>query len=135
MKRRKPFKQMKDAFNNLSYNRFLGLEVTDIKKGKSKIRMSSKRELTDANGMVATGAIASLADSSGTLALLSSIEPGNTFMTMEFKINFLFPVNQGELSAEANIIHIDSQTAVAVTEVINENGKLVAKLISTFSIN
>lgn len=134
MKRRKTFKQMEDAFNNSPYYRLLGMEVTDMKKGKSKIRMSFKQELTDFNGVAAAGAIASLANSSVALALLSLVELGNTIITMEFKINFMLPVSGGELSTEANIIHKDSQKAVGVTEVINENDKLVAKLISTFSI-
>lgn len=134
MIREKAFKYVQNAFDNSPYYKFLGIEVHGMKKGRSRIRMSFRRNLTDFNGIVAGGAIASIAESSIAMALLSLVGTGYTITTLEFKINFFLPVSRGELSTEANIIHKNSQTAVGVAEVINKNGKLVAKVIATFSI-
>lgn len=74
--------------------------------------------------MFAGEAIASLAESSVALALLSLVEPSDKIMIIEYKINFFVLVEHGELTVEANIIDRNSQTAVRVAEV-NEDGKLV----------
>lgn len=55
-------------------------------------------------------------------------------MTIEFKVNCFVPVDKGELTGLAEIIHKSSHTAVGVAEVINESGKLVAKVMATYGI-
>jgi acyl-CoA thioesterase len=116
------------------YYRLLGLEVTEIKEGESTIQMLFKQELTHPYGLVHGGAIASLADSAVALALGSLVEQKDRITTIEFKINFFVPVSKGELKAHAKIIHKGSKTAVGDVEVTNEEGKLVAKVIATYSI-
>jgi len=116
------------------YYRLLGLEVTEIKEGESTIQMLFKQDLTHPYGFVHGGAIASLADSAVAMALGSLVEPKDRITTIEFKINFFVPVNKGEVKAHAEIIHKGSRTAVGDVEVINEEGKLVAKVIATYSI-
>ena len=134
MGKRRSFKQVRDAFNKSPYHRLLGIEVTDIRKGKSRVRMAFRQKLSHLDGFVAGGAIASLADSSVAMALMSLVEPSKKIMVIEFKINFFVRVYEGELTAETEIIHKNSNTAVGATEVMNEDGKLVAKLIGTYNI-
>jgi acyl-coenzyme A thioesterase PaaI-like protein len=44
------------------------------------------------------------------------------------------PVSKGELKAHVKIIHKGSKIAVGDFEVTNEAGKLVAKVIATYSL-
>jgi uncharacterized protein (TIGR00369 family) len=96
--------------------------------------MPFKQDLTHPYGIVHGGAIASLADSAVAMALIGLVELNDRITTIEFKINFFVPVDKGELQAHAKIIHQGSKTAVGDVEVINEKGKLVAKIIATYSI-
>ena len=66
---------MKDAFNDSPCYKLLGIKVTDIRAGKSRIRMAFRRELTHLNVFLDEGAIASLAGCSLAMALLSLVEP------------------------------------------------------------
>ena len=116
------------------YYRLLGMEVAEVKGGESEIHMEFKQDLTHPYGMVHGGAIASLADSAVAIALSSLVEPKDRITTIEFKINFLASVSKGELKAHAKIIHKGSKTAVGDVEVVNEEGKLIAKMIATYSI-
>lgn len=134
MKEGRSFRQAKDEFNKSPYYRLLGMEVTEMMEGESKVRMPFKKELTHLNGILDGGAITSLANSSVTMALLSLVEPCDRIITIEFKINFLLPVSQGELASEAKIIHKNSQIAYGFAEVTNGDGELVARLVATFSI-
>ena len=126
--------QVRKVVNSSPYYRLLGMEVTEIREGESRIQMLFKEELTHPYGIVHGGAIASLADSAVAMALISLLEPKDRITTIEFKINFFVPVSKGELKAHAKIIHKGSKTAVGDVEVINEGGELVAKVIATYSI-
>jgi uncharacterized protein (TIGR00369 family) len=126
--------QVRKVANNSPYYRLLGMEITEIKKRESRIQMPFKQELTHPYGIVHGGAIASLADSAVAMALISLVEPKDRITTIEFKINFFAPISKGELKAHAKIIHKGSRTAVGDVEVVNEEGKFVAKAIATYSI-
>ena len=134
MGKEKYLEQMRKEANNCPYYQLLGMEIMEIKEGESKIRMPFKQGLTHPYRIVHGGAIASLADSSVAMALISLVEPKDRIATIEFKINFLVPISKGRLEAHAKIIHKGSKTAVGDVEVKNEEGKLVAKVIATYSI-
>lgn len=134
MEKREYLEQVRKVANNSPYYRLLGMVVTEIKEGESRIQMSFKEELTHPYGIVHGGAIASLADSAVAMALISLVEPDDRIATIEFKINFFVPINKGELKAHAKIIHKGSKTAVGDVEVSNEEDKLVGKVIATYSI-
>ena len=134
MEKEKYLEQIRKVANKSPYYRLLGMKVMEIKEGQSKIQMPFKQDLTHPYRIVHGGAIASLADSSVAMALISLVEPKDRIATIEFKINFLAPVSKGDLEAHAKIIHKGSKTAVGDVEVKNEEGKLVAKVIATYSI-
>jgi uncharacterized protein (TIGR00369 family) len=120
--------------NGSPYYRLLGMEVKEIKEGESRIEMPFRKDLTHPYGIAHGGAIASLADSAVAMALIGLVEPKDRITTIEFKINFFASVDKGELEARAKIIHKGTKTAVGDVEVVNEKGKLVAKLVATYSI-
>ena len=134
MGKEKYLEQIRKVANNSPYYQLLGMEIMEIKEGESKIQMPFKQGLTHPYRIVHGGAIASLADSSVAMALISLVEPKDRIATIEFKINFFAPVSKGNLEAQAKIIHKGSKTAVGEVEVKNEEGKLVAKVIATYSI-
>jgi len=134
MGKEKYLEQMRKEANNCPYYQLLGMEIMEIKEGESKIQMPFRQGLTHPDRAVHGGAIASLADSSVAMALISLVEPKDRITTIEFKINFFVPVSKGHLEAHAKIIHKGSKTAVGDVEVKNKEGKLVAKVIATYSI-
>jgi len=134
MKKQKYLETVRTVASSSPYYRLLGMEVTEIKKGESKIQMPFRQELTHPYGIMHGGAIASLADSAVAMALISLVDPQDRIATIEFKVNYFVPINKGELIAHAKIIHKGSKTAVGDVDVTNAEGKLVAKLIATYSI-
>jgi len=126
--------QVRKVVNSSPYYRLLEMEVTEIRAGESRIQMPFKQDLTHPYGIVHGGAIASLADSAVAMALIGLVEPEDRITTIEFKINFFTSIDKGRLEAHATIIHKGSKTAVGDVEVLDEKGKLVAKLVATYSI-
>lgn len=134
MEKEKYLQEIRKVTNGSPYYRLLGMEITDMREGESVIRMPFRKELTHPYGIVHGGAIASLADSAVAMALISMVGWRDRITTIEFKINFLASISEGELTAQAKIIHRGSQTAVGDVAITNAEGKLVAKAVATYII-
>ncbi len=119
---------------NVPYWALLGMEVVDVKKGWAKTKLPFDHKLTQPDGLAHGGAIFSLADASVAVALLGLIDKDETLVTIEMKINYLRPVKDGEMFAEAKIINRGKNTALGDVEVTHSSGKLIAKCTSTYMI-
>jgi len=110
----------------------LGIEFVDVKKGWAKMRMPFAGKLTNSAGIGHGGALFTLADSAGSMALVSMAAKGEVVTTVEMKINFLKPFDGGEVVAEASILHCGRTTALGDVEIKDQDGTLLAKGSATF---
>ena len=112
----------------------LGMEVVDVKKGWASTKIPFSSKLANANGLAHGGAIFSVADTAVGIALVGLVNKEDMITTMEMKINYIKSVGDGEIIAEARIIHKGSTTAIGDVEVRDSRGNLVAKALSTYAI-
>jgi uncharacterized protein (TIGR00369 family) len=112
----------------------LGMELADVKKGWAKVRLPFARKLVHPLGIAHGGAIFSAADSAVAMALIGLVDRDETFTTVEMKINYLKTFDEGEIVAEARIIHKGAKTALGDVEVRNGGGALIAKGLATYLI-
>jgi uncharacterized protein (TIGR00369 family) len=110
------------AFWNL-----LGIAFVDVGRGWAKMRMPFSEKLTNSTGAGHGGALFTLADSAGSMALVSMAARGEVVTTVEMKINFLKPFTGGEAVAEAHILHCGKTTALGDVEIRDQAGSLLAK--------
>jgi len=110
------------AFWNL-----LGIEFEDVGSGWSKMRMPFSEKLTNSTGAGHGGALFTLADSAGSMALVSMAAKGEVVLTVEMKINFLKPFTSGVAVASAHILHCGKTTALGDVEIKGQDGSLLAK--------
>lgn len=112
----------------------LGMELLEIKKGWAVVRLPVENKLTNAIGLVHGGAIFAAADSAVGMALVGMTGRDQNISTLEMKINYMKPVREGAIMAEARIIHRGRQTAVGDVEVRDEERNLVSKGLATYAI-
>lgn len=120
------------AINDCAYYRLLGMRVEAMGGGYARLTMPVEEKLLQIYGTVHGGATASLADSAVAVALISTIPADEKALTLELKLNFLAPVAEGQLIAEARLFHRGRSVAVGDVEIRNSNGRLVAKGIATY---
>ena len=125
---------LKDDFNAQGYCRLLGIKVVNLKKGIAQLSLCFNKNILNKEATVHGGIITSLADSAAAVALLSITGSEEKISSIELKINFLRPVKNSDLFAEAKIIHKGSRTAVIEVDIKTKEEKLVAKCLLTFMI-
>ena len=123
--------KIRSGFVKFPFPNHLGFEIDKLKYGYACIKLPFRDEITQGQGYIHGGAIATLADSAVAFALATMIDGGENMLTIEFKINFTAPAD-AVIFAHAKIIHKGSKTAVGEADIKKSDGTLVAKSVFTY---
>lgn len=111
--------------------RLIGFEVPEHGNGRALVTLHAGPQHTNPMGTLHGGILCDIADAAMGIAFASTLAPGESFTTVELKINFLRPVREAKLRAEGKVVHRGRTIGYAECDVVDENGKLVAKSNST----
>lgn len=112
----------------------VGFRMLSFANGESRFEMEAGRRHHNPMGTVHGGILCTLADSAMGMAFASTLGEGESFTTLEVKINFLRPVFEGKLFAEAKVVHRGRTVGLVDCDITTEDGKLVARAVSTCSV-
>ena len=121
-----------EEINGCPYYQLLGMKVEVMGDGYARLVMPVEEKLLQIYGGVHGGATASLADSAVAVALISASAEDEKAYTVELKLNYLAPVSEGRLTAEARLFHRGRTIAAGEVDVRNGEGRLIAKGIATY---
>ena len=111
--------------------RLLGLVLKELEPARAVFELQAEERHHNPMGTLHGGVYCDLADAAMGYAYAATLGEGETFTTVELKINFLRPVRQGRLIAEARVVKAGSALGYAECDVTDHAGKLVARASST----
>jgi uncharacterized protein (TIGR00369 family) len=111
--------------------RLLGLVLKSIEPGHAVLEMEVDERHHNPMGTLHGGVYCDLADAAMGNAYAATLREGETFTTIELKINFLRAVRKATLTAEARVVKAGSTVGYVECDVKDERGHLVAKVAST----
>lgn len=111
--------------------RTVGFRLVEIEPGRSLFEMDVDERLANPMGTMHGGAICDIADAALGCAYASLLEEGESFTTLELKINFLRPFWTGRLTATGTVASSGRTIGLTECEVHDEHGRLIAKAAST----
>ena len=111
--------------------KLIGLRMTEIEPGRAVFELDAGPQHASPLGTVHGGILCDLADAALGCALAAHLDEGESFTTLELKINFLKPVWQGLLRAEANVIRSGRTIGLVECRVTDADGSLVAFATAT----
>jgi uncharacterized protein (TIGR00369 family) len=109
----------------------IGFEVSEASEGRVVVVLEAGTRHFNPMGTVHGGILCDIADAAMGIAFATTLAPGESFTTVELKINFLRPVRQAQLRAEGRVVQRGRTIGYVECEITDENGKLVAKSNST----
>jgi uncharacterized protein (TIGR00369 family) len=112
-------------------SKLVGFRMTAVEEGRVVFELDAGPQHASPLGTVHGGIICDLADAALGCAHASLLEEGETFTTLELKMNFLKPVWEGHLVAEATVIKSGRTIGLTECRVTDESGSLVAYGTST----
>jgi uncharacterized protein (TIGR00369 family) len=109
----------------------IGFLVPEIANGRSVATLEAGPQHANPMGTLHGGILCDLADAAMGIAFASTLAEGESFTTVELKINFFRPVWNAQLRAEGKVVRRGKMIGYAECEVTDEKGRLVAKAAST----
>ncbi len=109
----------------------LGFVIKTIEPGRAVFEMEIDERHHNPMGTLHGGVYCDLADAAMGYAYAATLGDGESFTTVELKINFLRAVRKSRLTAEATVVKAGSTLGYVECEVKDAAGKLVAKASST----
>ena len=102
--------------------------VRSVEDGRVVFVGTPKFEFYNPLGMVHGGYAATLLDSAMGCAVHTKLAAGQSYSTLEFKINFVRPLTTqtGEVQAIGTLVHIGKRTAVAEGRLVDASGRVYA---------
>ena len=124
------------------FAKLLDMRVPDPDDGSSTVIMPINPSHLQQAGRVQGGIVVALADYAFFRAVKALLKPGEATTTIEIKINFLAPAEQGELTASAKIIDPGHRSGsrpgrrvmVGEMEVKDQDGRLIAQGLGTYLV-
>ncbi len=116
---------------DLELGKMLDMRLVEATHGSVAFEMEAGEKHNNPMGTVHGGVLTTLADSAMGLSVATMLDPGDSFTTLELKINFLRPVWKGLLRAAGRVTHAGKSVALVECDVHDAQGRLVAKATST----
>jgi len=111
--------------------RLLGLMITSSGSGRATVEFEASGRYANPMGTLHGGVLCDLADAAMGVAYLSTLARGETFTSIELKINFLRPVWNTKLRAQARMVRAGKVVGLVECDILDERERLVARASST----
>jgi uncharacterized protein (TIGR00369 family) len=111
--------------------KLLGMRMTEIDEGRAVFVLDAGPQHTSPLGTVHGGIICDVADAALGCAHASLLAEGETFATIELKINFLKPIWSGRLTAVGTVVKAGRTVGLTECRVTDDGGSLVAYATAT----
>ncbi|MEL6375089.1 MAG: PaaI family thioesterase [Pseudomonadota bacterium] len=96
--------------------RQLGAWLVSVEPGASTIELPMSQRVTQHDGYFHGAALGAIGDTAGGFAAFSLFEPGDSVVTVEYKINFIRPARGALLRATGSVLRVGkSLTTVTVS--------------------
>jgi uncharacterized protein (TIGR00369 family) len=109
----------------------IGMQVTEVDPGRARVEITIDSRHANPMGTMHGGVPCTIADSAMGIAYAATLGEGESFTTLELKINFLRPVWSGRLVAEGVVVQRGRSIGLAECTVTDQQGRLVARASST----
>jgi uncharacterized protein (TIGR00369 family) len=109
----------------------IGFRLVAVSPGRAVFEMEVGPQHANPMGIVHGGILCDIADAAMGIAYASTLEEGETFTTLELKINFFKPLWKARLRAEGRLVKRGKTVGMAECDVVDEAGSLVARASST----
>jgi uncharacterized protein (TIGR00369 family) len=109
----------------------IGFTLSAVSPGEAAIELEAGPKHANPMGTLHGGVLCDIADAAMGVAYASTLAEGETFTTLELKINFLKPVWTGKLRAIGRVVKHGKTLGLLECDITDEHQSLVARASST----
>ncbi len=111
--------------------KLIGFTLVSAKPGEAVVEFQATEAHANPMGTLHGGVLCDIADAAMGIAYAANLEEGESFATLELKINFLKPIWKSRLRAIGRVVKQGRTVGFIECDVTDEKGSLVARATST----
>jgi uncharacterized protein (TIGR00369 family) len=111
--------------------RLIGFTLTAVEPGRAVVELPLTERHANPMGTVHGGVLCDVADAAMGIAYAATLDEGESFTTLELKINFLKPVRAGTVTATGRLVKGGRTVGLVECDIVDEKERLVARATST----
>jgi uncharacterized protein (TIGR00369 family) len=105
--------------------------VVAVSPGSATVQLEAGPQHANPMGTLHGGVLCDIADAAMGIAYTTNLAEGESFTTLELKINFLKPIWKATLTAEGKVVKQGRTTGLVECRITDAKGSLVAHATST----
>ena len=109
----------------------LGFTLSAVAPGQAVVELAADRQHANPMGTLHGGVLCDIADAAMGIAYASTLAEGESFATVEMKINFLKPVWKTKLRAIGRLVKAGKSLGFLECDITDDQQSLVARASST----
>jgi uncharacterized protein (TIGR00369 family) len=109
----------------------IGFGLKSVEPGHAVVEFEASERHANPMGTLHGGVLCDIADAAMGMAYAAGLEEGETFTTLELKVNFLRPVWTGKLSADGRLLKGGRRVGLVECTITDDRNRLVARASST----
>ena len=122
-----------NALHNLPFAKLMGMRLVDLKPDEAVIVIEMRDDLRQPSGVLHGGVTATLMDTAMAFAVRTRIGPEGATATIDLTVHYLRPHLTGRCTCTAKVVRAGKRIFTVSAEVHNEEGKLIATGLSTYT--
>lgn len=122
-----------NALHNLAFAKLLGMRLVDIRPNEAVIKMEMRDDLSQPSGVLHGGVTATLIDTAMAFAVRTHLEDHEFTATIDLTVHYLRPHSSGTIICTAKVVRAGKRIFTLSADVENEEGKLIATGLSTYT--
>lgn len=122
-----------NALHSLPFAQLIGMRLVDLKPDEASIAIEMRDDLRQPSGVLHGGVTATLIDTAMAFAVRTRLGVDEATATIDLTVHYLRPHLSGTFTCTAKIVRGGKRIFTVSAEVHNEEGKLIATAISTYT--
>ena len=122
-----------NALHNLPFAKLIGMRLERLDLDEAVISIDMRDDLTQRSGVLHGGVTATLIDTAMAFAVRTRLDPAAATATIDLTVHYLRPHLSGTAICTARIVRAGKRVFTVSADVENEEGKLIATGLSTYT--
>ena len=111
----------------------IGMRLTEMLPGEAVIEIEMRDELRQPHGLLHGGVTATLIDTAMAFAVITKLSEDEKASTVDLTVHYLRPHTDGKIVCIAKVVRAGKRILTLSADVYNEQEKLIATAVSTYT--
>jgi len=121
------------VFNAMAFSQLIGMKLIDLVPDSAVVAVDMRDDLRQPSGILHGGITATLIDTAMAFAVRTRVGIAEPTATIDLTVHYLRPHTEGRLTCTATVVRAGRRIFTVSAEVHNEEGKMIATGLSTYT--